>query len=189
MLRPAGSSEGRAPERLRWGDCKLSYPPSPGMQSQASFLPSSPAQAPGTWLFMEGEGSLSSGKPPQPGRSCCSPPVCAALGGWPQTRHPTSAQAWAASGGGECRPSLAHTVPALHLAGSLSSAVLEAGLALPPAEPPPSALGWGPQGLRMKLSSPPHWPLSCFLVVSWGWDWWGRQRSQVLRPTPHGSGG
>lgn len=24
-------------------------------------------------------------------------------------------------------------------------------------------------GLRMKLS-PPHWPLSCLLVVSWGWD-------------------
>ncbi|XP_066224088.1 tumor necrosis factor receptor superfamily member 19L isoform X1 [Saccopteryx leptura] len=25
--------------------------------------------------------------------------------------------------------------------------------------------GWGPQGLRMKLNPPPHWPLSCFFVL------------------------
>lgn len=30
----------------------------------------------------------------------------------------------------------------------------------------------------MKLTSPPHWPLSCLLVVSWGWDWRGRQRTE-----------
>lgn len=42
----------------------------------------------------------------------------------------------------------------------------------PLAEPTLSALGWGPQGLRMKLrmqlSPPPHWALSCLLLVSWG---------------------
>lgn len=28
----------------------------------------------------------------------------------------------------------------------------------------------------MKLSPPPHWPLSCFLVVSWEWDCGGDTR-------------
>lgn len=82
MLSPAaGSSEGRAPERLGWAPERLgwgvvsSLTPTLGTQSR---LPSSraPCPGPGTWLFMGGEGSpSSSGKPPEPGRSCCSPPV------------------------------------------------------------------------------------------------------------------
>lgn len=84
-----GGSEGQEPETRGWGLPALSSPIP--WDAVTGFLPPQ-ALLPmpeGTWLFMEGEGSLSSSrKPPEPGRFLCRTPVYVVLGGWPQTGHP-----------------------------------------------------------------------------------------------------